>query len=656
MDRNSVIGLILIAGILIGYSLFNQPSQEEIEAAQRAADSLANLEQKITVEEQPETPTISATDTTLALSDTAAIIVDENVVIDSTYLDSIRNAQMLQQKNALVGKYGGFVNAIEGEDTYYTVETDKIIAKIASRGGRIVEVRLKEYDSYQAFALGEKDPVMLFDEDSSSFGFEFKYGREYLATDTLYFVPEGITPGGVIDVTGGKTKDIALRMDAGDGKYIEYLYSFKGDQYDVGLTLNVVGLQNMLRDNAGQFDMEWVIRAPSKEKSIDTERRTSELQFKYFNEDRDYLSAMSSDKVNLEANLHWVAFKQHFFSAVLISNEQDGFSKERSELRADVITSDIYLKEYGAKLTVSMPETTNASHKMQFFFGPNHFSTLKSYDIGMERIIDLGWGIFGWVNRFVVIPIFNVLDGTGMGYGLIILLLTLIIKIILLPLMYKNYKSSAKMRVLKPEIEAITEKHKNDEPMKKQQATMALYKKTGVNPMAGCLPMLIQMPILYAMFRFFPSSIELRQQGFFWADDLSSYDSIVDLGFTIPIYGDHISLFTLLMAISTMLYTRLNSASMPTNNSMPMMKTMMYLFPIMMLFFFNNFSAALSYYYFAANLTSIGQMYLIKRYFIDEDKIRLQIQTNKKKPQKKSRFQQKLEDMQKAQKQKARRR
>ncbi len=309
-------------------------------------------------------------------------------------------------------------------------------------------------------------------------------------------------------------------------------------------------------------------------------------------------------------------------------------------------------------------EVTNAANAhadMSFYFGPNEYKTLKAGDPdngdnkGYEHIIDLGWGIFGYVNQYVIIPIFNFLEWVGLGYGLIIFLLTIIIKIILLPLMYKNYKSSAKMRVLKPEIDELNKKYPDKkDSVKKQQAQMKLYRETGVSPMAGCIPMIIQMPILYAMFRFFPSSIELRQESFLWADDLSGYDSILDLGFDIPLYGDHISLFTLLMAASTFFYTRMNSSqmSMPQQSGMPNMKIIMNFFPIMMIFFFNNFSAALSYYYFIANATSIGQMLLIKKYFINEDKIRATIEENKKKPKKKSKFASRMEEMQKQQRNK----
>jgi YidC/Oxa1 family membrane protein insertase len=294
-------------------------------------------------------------------------------------------------------------------------------------------------------------------------------------------------------------------------------------------------------------------------------------------------------------------------------------------------------------------ELTNGGAPMDLYLGPNGYSMLKEYDIDLDHQIDLGWGIFGWVNRFLVIPVFNVLDGTGLSYGIIILILTIFIKLLLSPITYKTYLSSAKMKVLKPEIEEINEKFKNGDSMKKQQATMDLYKETGVNPMAGCIPMLIQMPILYAMFRFFPAALELRQKGFLWADDLSAYDSIYDLGFKIPMYGDHISGFTILMAVSMIFYTK-NNSQMSMGGGMggaqeSQMKIMMWMMPIMMAVFLNSFAAGLTLYYFTANMVTMGQQFVIKKFFIDEDKIHAKLQANKKKPKKKGMFAKQLDKM-----------
>ena len=306
-----------------------------------------------------------------------------------------------------------------------------------------------------------------------------------------------------------------------------------------------------------------------------------------------------------------------------------------------------YTKGLSATMGLVFDNGREARAPFQIYLGPNHYQSLSSLEIGLEDQIDLGWGIFGWVNQGLVIPIFNFLDkNTGLSYGIIILILTLLIKLMLSPLTWKNYVSSARMKVLKPEIEELNKKFEGKDAMAKQQATMDLYRKAGVNPMAGCVPMLLQLPILYAMFRFFPASIELRQEPFLWADDLSSYDSIMQLPFEIPFYGDHVSLFTLLMAISTFFYSKYNmDMSGGANAQMPQMKVMIYFMPFMLLFFFNSYSSGLSYYYFTANVITMLQQFVVKRYFIDEDKIHRQIQENKKKPKKKSGFQERLEKM-----------
>ncbi|MEM9052149.1 MAG: membrane protein insertase YidC, partial [Bacteroidota bacterium] len=381
---------------------------------------------------------------------------------------------------------------------------------------------------------------------------------------------------------------------------------------------------------------------------IDQERNNSTIFYKVEGDGRDYLSETGSDDDEIEKkDLQWLAFKQHFFSAILIPKSEIGDGAKLESYPYNEENPDLN-QYYKAELPID-PSVGSTVLSADLYFGPNDYKILKEYGNELDKVINLGWGIFGWVNKWVVIPIFDWLENTGLSYGIIILILTVLIKLALSPLTLKNYVSSAKMRVLKPEIDEINEKHKDSDPMKKQQATMELYRKTGVSPFSGCIPMLIQLPILYAMFRFFPSSIQLRHESFLWADDLSSYDSIYDLPMYIPAYGDHISLFTILMAISMFFYTIYNTNQMPQQNQpgMPNMKVIMYIFPFMMLFFFNNFASGLSYYYFLANVFSIGQMLVIKNFFIDEEKIHAQLQENKKKKAKqgKSRFQKKLEEM-----------
>jgi YidC/Oxa1 family membrane protein insertase len=362
----------------------------------------------------------------------------------------------------------------------------------------------------------------------------------------------------------------------------------------------------------------------------------------------DYLSETKDDEESLKTDVRWLSFKSRFFNAVLIGDEPflnadiKAFTDERN-------TDDHYLRSMAALIAVPFKNIPQQTFPMRMYFGPNKYRTLKKYDLDLQRQIPLGWSFFlmAWINIYAVIPVFDWLGGYGWNYGIVILLLTIMLKIVLFPIAYKTYKSSAKMRVLKPEIDEISKKFpKTEDAMKKQQATMALYKKAGVNPMAGCVPMLLQFPILIAMFRFFPSSIELRQQAFLWADDLSSYDSVLSLPFNIPFYGDHVSLFTLLMTISTIMYTKINNDMMgSTSTQMPGMKTMMYIMPVMFLGIFNNYASGLSYYYLLANLFTFAQMYVIRQ-TIDEEKILKQIQLNKTKPvKKKSGFQKRLEEM-----------
>jgi len=380
--------------------------------------------------------------------------------------------------------------------------------------------------------------------------------------------------------------------------------------------------------------------APRFEKGIDFERHNTTVYYKFHQDEVDYLSETSSDRKDLRTKIEWVAFKQQFFSSVIKSN--DLFINGIVQTNIDYATDKI-LKELSAEMTIPYDNKEKETKSFTFYFGPNHYQTLKKQEIAdLSRIVPLGWGIFGWINRFFVIPVFNFLDNYIGNYGLIILLLTVFIKLILLPLTYKSYISTAKMKVLKPQIDEIQAKIPKDKAIERQQAVMALYKKVGVNPMGGCLPMLLQMPILFAMFRFFPASIELRQKSFLWADDLSSYDNILDLPFNIPFYGSHVSLFCLLMTVSTIIYTWQQSQTQTT--TMPGMKTMMYMMPFMFLFFFNSYASGLSYYYFVANLFTFGQMYLFRK-IVDEKALLAKLNENKKKPVKKSSFQAKLEQM-----------
>jgi YidC/Oxa1 family membrane protein insertase len=421
----------------------------------------------------------------------------------------------------------------------------------------------------------------------------------------------------------------------------------------MGVTAELVGLPEVDPRNVM---FHWNLTGFHNEKHRPTELQHSTVYYKYLTDDRNFLSGTKDDSKKLEAKTNWVAFKQDFFTVAMV--KKDGFASNGSEISITDLPDDtLYTKRYDAKLFFGQEPSGHATLAMRMYLGPNQYNTLRRTDIPeFNRIIDLGWGIFGWMNRFLVIPIFNLLSKLNLSYGIIILVLTVVIKLILLPIAYKNQKSSIRMRALKPEVAAISEKYGKEDALKKQQATMDLYRKAGVSPVAGCVPMLLQMPVLYAMFRFFPSSIELRQQSFLWADDLSSYDSIAQLPFNIPFYGSHVSLFTLLMAASTILYTLVNSKQMPQQAGMPNMKVMMYIFPVMMLFFMNSLPAGLSYYYLLANVISILQMTVITKWFLNEDKLRAELLANMKKPRKKSKWQLRMEEIQRQQQQASKKR
>ena len=441
-----------------------------------------------------------------------------------------------------------------------------------------------------------------------------------------------------------------MRLEADQNHFIDFNYNIN-DDYLVDFSIDLIGMDELIPNELNYMNLEWQMKTPQTEKSKSNQDMYTGIQFQYqADQEVDYLSFTSDDEEEINSKLAWVAFKQQFFSAIFIS--KDGFDKPTFLSSSKDENSD-YIKNMSAKFELPYSHSQNEELDFQFYFGPNHYKKLLSYNQKFEELIPLGWGIFGWVNKYIIINIFDFLSKYILNYGIIILILTIIIKLVLAPFTYKAYLSQAKMKVLKPEIDKITEKHKSKDPMKAQQETMGLYRKAGVNPMGGCLPMLFQFPILIAMFRFFPASIELRQEAFLWADDLSAYDSIYNLGFEIPFYGDHISLFTLLMTVSTLLYTRMNSQM--ATGQMAQMKWMMYLMPIMFLGFFNNYAAGLSYYYFLANMFTFSQQYFMKK-FIDEDAILRQLEENKKKPKKKSNFQKKLEDMQKKQEQKMKKR
>lgn len=602
MDKNSILGLSIIGLIIIAYSIYTQPSVEEINAAKQRRDSITMVE------------TNAKEASILAEQKSQVVITDSTTEIS----DSVK-AELEKQK------FGDFASASQGVEQILTLENNLVKVSLSSKGGKIKSVQLKDYKTWDG------KPLYLMNNDSNVFNLSLSAQNRIINTEELYFTASG---------TAGTKNSVNLRLPAGDKKYIEFAYSLPDNSYLVNYQVNVVGLQDVISANSSFINVDWKDIVKQQEKSIENERAATTVYYRFSDEEVDFISETKSEKQDLKTKVQWIAFKQQFFSAALIS-DLSGFDSPSVETKSDENSNSI-VKEMTAAFSLPYDRKPVQTYNMKFYFGPNNYQDLKKIDnLHLEKLIPLGWGIFGWVNQFLVIPTFHFLDGFNMNYGLIILILTILVRIIILPLTYGSFKSQAKMKVLQPEMAEINEKFGSD-PMKKQQETMALYRKAGVNPLGGCIPGLLQLPILIAMFRFFPSSIELRQQSFLWAHDLSTYDSILDLPFHIPAYGSHVSLFTLLMTVSTIIYTKMNMQMTAATN--PQMKWMMYLMPILFLGFFNNYSAGLSYYYFLSNVFGFGQQYLFKA-FLDEDKIHAQIQENKKKPVKKSNFQARLEQM-----------
>ncbi len=625
MNKNSIIGFVLIGAIMIGYTYWFTPSASELAEQQRVADSIAQVEQ---VRQEAEKAKLTQLEQEATPEQPAAQIADPQ----SNDITSLRD------------KYADFAGAAIGEEKTTVLENDLVKIELSNKGGQIKTVELKKYQTYDSL------PLILLDPESSRFALTFFAQNRLVNTADLYFTPSSTES--LLTVNGDNSLAFSMRLYTSrpDGErnlnsYIEYLYTLSGNNYMFDMTINMVGMGGIVSANNRYMGLNWYADLRKQELSQD-QWNGSTIYYKFKGDEVDYLSETKDDEEQIGTKLKWVSFKQKFFSSIIIA--KDAFENGKLTVtEKENAGNDRYLKSMEAEFELPINLNGSTSIPLSFYFGPNKFSTLKSYGLDLERQIPIGWGFFllAWINEYIVMFVFNWLGGYGWNYGIVILVLTVILKIVLFPIAYKTYYSSAKMRVLKPEIDELAKKFpKQEDAMKKQQATMSLYKQAGVNPAAGCVPMLLQMPILFAMFRFFPASIELRQQHFLWATDLSSYDSIAQLPFNIPFYGDHVSLFTLLMTVSTIMYTYMNNQMMSAQTQMPGMKTMMYLMPIMFLGIFNGYASGLSYYYFLANIITFGQMFVF-RYAINEDKLRAKIEINKKKPKKKkSGFQKRLEE------------
>ena len=638
MNRNTIIGLVLVFGLMMAYSFFTKPSKEELARKKWEQDSISLVQMY-------KQDSIRIAEATIKAEE------EKRKGLQGTSDTQLENSSAEETKEVDRDNFGVFANSVHGEQKSYFIESDLVKLEISSLGGKIISVELKKYKTYDTL------PLILFDPESVEFGFSFFSNNRIINTDQLYFEPfwYQLSQQGKdhLSVQGANTIQFGMRMYTSlidsimnPDQYVEYLYTVAGDNYMIDLTVNLIGMEEVIASNTRFLDFIWNAEMNRMERGIDR-FNGSTIYYKYVNDDVDYLSETKDDEESLKTRVKWISFKQRFFSSALIAKDYFTNVEIKTFTNSEKEGTGRYLKSMGSQLGIPYNFTATESIPLSFYFGPLKFKTLTKYDLDLERQIPLGWSFFllAWVNRFAVIPVFDFLSGFGWNYGIIILVLTILLKLVLFPIAYKTYMSQAKMRVLKPEIEEITAKFpKKEDAMKKQKATMALYKQAGVNPMAGCVPMLLQFPILIALFRFFPSSIELRQESFLWATDLSTYDSILDLPWDIPFYGDHVSLFTILMTVSTLIYTKLNNQMMSGQQQVQGMKTMMYMMPIMFLGFFNSYASALSYYYLLANLITFGQIFIFRK-VIDEDKIRLKIQVNKKKPKKKSGFQKRLEDM-----------
>ncbi len=613
MDRNSIIGIIIIVGILVVWAVVNQPNKDELARRQYIADSLSRVKQEQTNEE------------------VARQLHEETK--EQASVDSVAGPVSIED---LHHRYGEFAGTASGSDEFYTMENDLLKLTISTKGGRPYTAELKNYQTYDSL------PLLLFTGDSTIFGLNFYYQNKLIFTNDLYFKPR--TENKNIRVTADSAS-LTMRLQIAEDKYIEYVYTMHKGTYMVNFRAYIRGLQDIYT-KPGTIDLTWELLSPQQERGKQNENNYTTLYYKPFEEDVEYFNARTNkpeQELDLSTKVEWIAFKDQFFSSVIIAN--NAFDNALLKTSKMPETSD-YIKNFRAVIGLPYDADSQEPLSFKFYFGPNKFKLLKKYkDSQLQDLVTVGKGIIKWINQYVIIVIFDWLSRFIGNYGIIILLLTIIIKIGLLPLTYRSYLSQAKMRVLKPQIDELTKKYPKGKEMEKQQATMALYKKAGASPLGGCLPQLLQFPILFAMFRFFPTSIELRQESFLWATDLSTYDSILSLPFKVPLgYGDHVSLFTLLMTVSTIITMRVSNQTTASSQQMPGMKTMMYIMPVMFMFFLNNFSAALTYYYFLANLITFGQNWLFKQ-FIDENDLLKKMEARKAKPQKKSSLQKRLEDM-----------
>ncbi len=623
LDLNSIIGFILIFGILIWIMYQNQPSEVTI-AAEKAKKEQVGKQEKAN---QLVAPQAAVEPVIVAAGDTLQLAKAQKTLGSFAYSAMLPSAK----------------------EDFTTIENELVKLKIANKGGYIVEATLK---SFEKFKKGSGQLVELIKDNNADLNIQLQTSdNRTLNTKDLYFEPNLTKVG--------EDQILSMKLKAGANEFLEYKYVLKPKEYRVGFDLRSQGLNKVL-NTAKPLDLEWNLKSFRNEKSVSYENRYAEVHYEYEDGKTNYVG-QGQEKEETPVKVSYIAFKQHFFTSILLTDKPFEKSKLQSNnLILDETVDTTFTKQFKASVPLAF-NNGEIDYKMSWYFGPSDYKTLKAYDKNLEKVIPLGWGIFGWINKFIFIPLFGFLS-SYIAYGVAIIIFTILIKIAMSPITYKSFLSQAKMKVLRPEITELGEKFKKD-AMKKQQETMKLYNKAGVNPMAGCIPALIQIPFMYASFQFFPSAFELRQKSFLWADDLSSFDQVIKLPFHIPLYGDHISLFPVLASIAIFFYMKMTSGDQqmaaPQQEGMPdmakMMKYMIYISPVMMLIFFNSYGAGLSLYNFISNLITIGIMFVIKNYIVDSEKIHAQIQENKlKEPKKQGKFQQKLQEvMEQAEAQKA---
>ncbi len=629
MDKNTILGFVLIGLILIGFSVLNRPSEEEVARQQRYNDSIALVQeaQAAVQAQQQKQQTSQPADSTL-----------QTVTTDTT---------------ALADAFGAFNVVASGVEKTVVLENELVKLNVSTKGGRIVSAQLKKYQTHDTL------PLILFNETESNMGFTIVTNNNRVVnTSNLFFEQNGAITK---DNKGNQT--LTMRLKTSGNASLDYVYVLPANDYMLNFSLKANALNTVMPAGTNSLEMQWTSKIRQQEKGYAFEDRYSQVHYKFVADDVETLSATSDDEKKLPNKLKWISYSGQFFSSIFIAN--DAFTS--TNIKSVKETEDSgYLKSYSSDMVVGFDPSGKETTDFKLFFGPNQYKVLSAYDddlkgdnkLLLRSIIPLGWGIFGWVNRFAIIPMFDFFSRFISNFGIIILLMTLAIKLVLSPLTYKSYISSAKMKVLKPEIDEINARIPADKMAERQKATMDLYGKVGVSPMSGCIPTLLQMPILFAMFSFFPAAIELRQASFLWATDLSSYDSIWSWSTYIPLitpyFGNHISLFTLLMTVTTIVYTKLNMANTPTTDQMggAMMKWMMYLMPVVFMFMFNSYASGLSYYYFISTLLSITQTYAI-RATVDEKKLLAQLHAKRAAkgaaPKKSGGFMERLEKMQREQ-------